>query len=139
MDIVHRILDGQVPNELGSEPKLSKDAFAEQAAAADAPVAFATSGAQTPSPFADPAYVEATSGEGLALAGLREDDVLLNLGAPMPHLSGWGARHGAEYVGAEPVNDNFQDYETVIETGDAERVTAMFAVPKMAAGKGREI
>jgi phenylacetate-coenzyme A ligase PaaK-like adenylate-forming protein len=73
------------------------------------------------------------------MAGLRPDDVVMTLGAPLKGISGWASRSGSRKLGAEVLNRSFNDYEKVIDWREANDVTAIFATPLVAKSIGEKI
>lgn len=132
MEPVERVRQEQLPNTLSDEPILEPEEFARRARDVDASMTFATSRSGRPAPVADPDHIARIVGDMERLMGMDEDDGLLNLGAPRPHLSGWVGRRGAEAIGAAVYNDHYEDYHRVIEGGHAGEMTAIGSVPTVA-------
>lgn len=136
---VSDIADAQLANTLTDEAVLTPAAFAERASSANAPHQFSTTRSGMPSVFASLDHVFRMCADALAVMGVGEEDVVLNLNAPRPHLSGVAARGGANTLGATVKNDHFEDYERVIEAGYASDVTVMTSIPSMATDLADEI
>jgi phenylacetate-coenzyme A ligase PaaK-like adenylate-forming protein len=77
--------------------------------------------------------------QAFELAGLRPDDVVMTLAAPLNGISGWASRSGSRELGAEVLNRSFKDYTHIIEWQEAAEVTALFATPLVAQSIGEEI
>ncbi|WP_135823568.1 AMP-binding protein [Halorussus ruber] len=63
------------------------------------------------------------------LLGLTDDDAILNLGAPEPHISGLLLEIAAMEAGVSTYNRSLADYERVIEAGHAEEITVVIGQP----------
>lgn len=72
-------------------------------------------------------------GDMFRTAGLTEDDVVLNLGAPADshHQSGWGLKHGSEAIGATVINTSVDDFDTPAVREQWDDVTAVISLPRM--------
>ncbi|MFB6229355.1 MAG: GH3 auxin-responsive promoter family protein [Halobacteriales archaeon] len=141
MDLLNRIREEQIENTLDASVQPSDSVFED--AADDVPdgMVFETSGSSgSPKriPYGDIERVVGPIAECLGLAGF-EDEVILNLGAPRPHPTGWGLREAAPRLDSRATNGHFKDYRTVIENGSAENVTAVFGVPSVTEAIGAEI
>lgn len=72
-------------------------------------------------------------------AGMKEDDYLLNLGAPLSSISAWAARSAAIGIGASVLNRSFSDYQKVIEWRNNDKASVLLATPLVAYSIGNEI
>lgn len=75
----------------------------------------------------------------LRIAGLTEDDGVMNLFAPTPHISGWGYSVGAQQTGATVYNTDFTDFETILEQGNEAAITVVAATPSVGRSVGERI
>lgn len=141
MDLLTRIRDEQLENTLDAPVQSSSGVFDDAPTEIKDGMMFETSGSSGSAkriPYGDVERVIGPIAECLGLAGF-EDKVVLNLGAPRPHPTGWGLREAAPRLGGRAANEHFKDYRTVIENGSAEQVTAVFGVPSVTEAVGAEI
>ena len=139
MDVRQRIASEQLVNSLSDEPVMGAEEFIRQSRTDEAALTFATSRSGKQSSYAGPDEITQPCVDAISLMGVEETDGLLNLGAPEPHLSGWGAKHSTEALGASVYNDHFDDYTRVIEDGHRHEITAMFSIPSIGTIRGEEI
>lgn len=139
MTIIERIKREQLINTLTDEPVMTPVDFISASKAIDARFWFTTSRSEKRSPFNDLEHLGSMCADSLALLGVEPGATMLNLLAPEPHLSAFAANTGASYLGVKTLNETFEDYHHVIETGQATEVDAMVAVPSLAVAKAREI
>ncbi len=141
MDLLTRISDEQLENTLDAPVQSSGGVFDDAPTEVEDGMVFETSGSSGSAkriPYGDVERVIGPIAECLGLAGF-EDEVVLNLGAPRPHPTGWGLQEAAPRLGGRAANGHFKDYRTVIENGSAEQVTAVFGVPSVTEAVGAEI
>lgn len=131
---------------VAGDPILTADELEARAESIDVDDAmvFETSGTQGTAkriPYAYSQLPEQRSHEARAfeLAGMRRDDVVMTLGAPLAAISGWASRSGSRALGAEVLNRSFDDYRQVIEWRETDDVTIVFATPLVALSIGEEI
>lgn len=139
MEPLERITATQLPNTLGDEPPMSQTEYTEAAKRASEPLSFATSQSGVPAPFSDPRLIQRIVADSFRLAGMTSSDGQLNAAAPHPHLSGWAANLGAADIGATILNDDFSDWQTVIEEGRAGEATVIASLPSKALDVGQEV
>lgn len=136
---LQEILDKQIPNSLDTEPIVTKEELTnhtEQKNVEESEILAETSTGS--GKVALPVeYLDQIVCNALRTLGIDEDDVILNLGAPQPHLSGIGIKRGGEAVGAEVLTDHSGEVEDIIERSN--EVTTVFSLPGMAKAKGKEI
>lgn len=77
----------------------------------------------------------------LRTVGLDEDDVLfsLNPGPERQHMASWLAMETMEQVGGSTANDGIRDWETALEPGTRETVTAVMSSPAILTDIGNRI
>jgi phenylacetate-coenzyme A ligase PaaK-like adenylate-forming protein len=141
MDLLTRIRREQLENGLGGAPRTSEEVLASADYDVGDGMVFETSGRSGEAkriPCAKPDHVLGLIEDALVLAGF-EGDVAINLGAPLPHPTGWGFREAMERVGGRAVNDHFKDFQTVLEDGSPAEVTAIFGVPNVVRAVGEEL
>ncbi len=75
------------------------------------------------------------------LAGLDEDDVVLNLGAPPAsnHQSGWGITHGSRTAGATVINESIEDFMEPSVRDRWDEVTTVMSLPRMLPSLGDRV
>jgi len=140
MDLLTRIREEQLENTLAG-PVTSDEVFEGAPEEIEGGMVFETSGRSGEPkriPYADVEHVLGPISESLRLAGFS-GHVALNLGAPLPHPTGWGLREAMERLGGRAANDHFRDVGTALEDGSPGEVTAVFGVPSVAEAVGREI
>lgn len=142
MSIANRIQDilsNQLPNHLEDQPVVTKGELTnrtEQNPVGDAEILTETSTGS--GKVALPAaYLDRVTRGAFRTLGVTEDDVILNLGAPQPHLSGIGMKRGGEALGAEVLTDHAGELEDIVER--SHEVTTVISLPGMAKAKGQEI
>lgn len=146
MDIVDKILDGEIPPGAADGSVMGSEELRQQVDEKDLDDLFVV---QTSGSGGDPKQVPFTYSEldrqrdipadGFKLGGLKEHHTVLDLGAPLPHFSGWVIREGSRRAGAEAINRTFQDYPDVIEWREAPEVDAVITLPQVAVSVGEEI
>ncbi|AUX09406.1 phenylacetate-CoA ligase [Halalkaliarchaeum desulfuricum] len=139
MEHVQRIAATQLPNTLGDVPVMTKEEFARVARESDAPLRFATSKSGVPAPWAGIDHVARICADALRVAGVTDEAVHLNLGAPPPHSSGWSANLGFAELGATSLNRSFDYWERPIEEGVAETATVLSSIPGKAIDVAAEV
>lgn len=141
MDVLTKITEEQLENTVQGPVQTPEEALADAPADIEDGMLFETSGS-TGSPKQVPCrntdHVVESMAEAFSLAGL-EDDVILSLGAPLPHISAWGFRQAIDRLGGRSANDHFRDYQTVIEDGAASEVTAVITAPSVGQAIGNQI
>ncbi len=89
----------------------------------------------------DQQQIAEAMGKTFRLAGLDEDDVVLNLGAPPEtnHQSGWGITRGSEAVGAVVINDSIADFMDDDVRDRWDEVTTVMSLPRMLPALGERV
>ncbi len=90
----------------------------------------------------DDQYMQAErTAKAFRMAGMTEEDGLLNLGAPMDdnHISGWIYEVGAKALDATVYNSSAEDVWKVFEQGDPEEITAVACPPLVMQEEGKKI
>lgn len=82
-------------------------------------------------------YLRSIGEKVLNTSGVDENDVILNLGAPKPHLSGTAFRLAGEEIGAEVLTDHAGELEGIMERSD--EVTTVASLPGMVKSTGQKI
>jgi phenylacetate-coenzyme A ligase PaaK-like adenylate-forming protein len=152
MEIVDEVLEHQVENDIGDvKPTKTLHTLDAEEVSEKNYISFATSGTSTGEPTWSPVLKEnqghyrEVNGEILSLAGVDTDDVALNLGAPLPHVSGWAVHEGMSESASGTANSSYEDFfdiddelENILET-DPDEVTTMVTLPRVALGAGESI
>lgn len=150
MDRIEEILtSGQPPADVSNAPILTPQQLEAFTAGKpfDEAIVFETSGSmgrpkRIPYSKHSQDIQQKRQGEVFRRGGLIEDDVILNLGAPLePHhsQSAWIIERGANALGATVANSSYEDYESVIETGHSQRVTVVCGQPQAMRAIGQRI
>lgn len=139
MEPIERIAAEAIDIDLDDRPIMTTADFARQADAVSAPYAFATSRSGTTAPYADTDWINRNCGDALRLLGARDDDVVANLLAPPPHLSGFAAECGVSHLGVQSLSSSFEAVEDLIATGEAAAATAVLSIPSKALALADEI
>ena len=139
MEIISRIARNQLPNHLGDHPVTPPATLYLEAANVEAPHWFATSRSRNAVPYADAEHIGRICADAMRVMGFDSDDVLLNMNAPEPHLSGFAGRQAVAALGATSYNDHFDDYHRVFETEREGDVTAVSSIPSKAIELAEEI
>lgn len=141
MDLLTKIRENQIENTLNAPVQTPEEVLASVPDEVEGGMVFETSG-RSGSPKRIPCttleHVLGLAEDALRLAGF-EGDVALDLGAPLPHPTGWGLREVMPRLGGRAVNEHFNDFGTVIEDGSSSEVTALFGVPNVARAIGEAI
>lgn len=142
MDVYTKIRDEQLENTVTGPVQSPEDTLADVRTDVEDGMVFETSGS-TGSPKQIPCrntddVIESLQ-DALCLVDVDEDDVFLNFGAPLPHISGWGLRKAMARIGGESANRHFREYETTIEDGMASEVTALITAPSVGRSIGAQI
>jgi phenylacetate-coenzyme A ligase PaaK-like adenylate-forming protein len=141
MDVLTKIREEQLENTISGPVQTPGEALSDSPTSLEEGMVFETTGS-TGSPKQIPCrntdHVIGSMVEAFSLAGI-EDDVILNLGAPLPHISAWGFRQAIDRLGGRSANQHFRDYQAVIEDGSASEVTTLIAAPSIARAIGGRI
>lgn len=110
----------------------------------DDELCFQTSGSTgTPKRIPYGAYelidIARTAATGFQLAGLTEDDGIMNLGAPTPHISAWMLDCSAKLLGARTYNTDVSDFEEILKRGDEAAITVVGSTPSVIRTLGRRL
>ncbi|MGM0591751.1 MAG: AMP-binding protein [Halobacteriota archaeon] len=142
MDVLKKIREEQLENAIHEPVQTPEEALADAPSDLQDGMVFETSGS-TGSPKQIPCRntddVIESIRDALCLVDVDDDDVFLNLCAPLQHISSWGFRKAIERIGGESANRHFRDYETVIEDGVASEVTGLITAPNVGRAIGAEI
>lgn len=152
LNLITEIQENQIKNDLGSvNASRNLHSLGDDEIAEEKQTIFATSGTSTGESTRSPVmnynldYYRRMNGKIYSLAGVEEDDVALNLGAPMPHISGWAIREGMREAASGVANSSYEDFyeiegtlEEILEVNKKE-VTAMVSMPRVALGAGKSI
>jgi phenylacetate-coenzyme A ligase PaaK-like adenylate-forming protein len=152
MEIIEEILEDQVENDTGDvEPTETFHSLDEEEVSKEKYTSLATSGTSTGEPTWSPVMKEnrehyrEVNGEIFSLAGADTDDVALNLGAPLPHVSGWAIHEGMSRAASGTANSSYEDLfeidddlENILETAPKD-VKTMVSLPRVALGTGESI
>lgn len=148
---VRRILEEQLPNDLGSQqPSSTLHTLSVSDIPKNEHLVFSTSGStgdeKTNAPLKrdNLERYHDLNAEAFSLAGINEDDVALNLGAPLPHASGWAIEVGMKRAGAGTANECYEDFFGSIDIDKSlmfspEEVTSIITLPRVALRAGKSL
>lgn len=152
MQVISDILENQLENDLGDvQTKKTLHNLDEEEVSKDENLTFATSGTSTGEPTRSPIsrenveHYKQVNEQVFSLAGIDQEDVSLNLGAPLPHISGWAIREGMNKAASGTANSSYKDFFEIEEGPndildvDPRDITAMVSLPRVALGAGESI
>jgi phenylacetate-coenzyme A ligase PaaK-like adenylate-forming protein len=148
---IKKTIEEQLPNNLeNQEPDSTLHDVSITALPNEEYLVFATSGttggAKTRIPMRKDNldHYKNLNAEAVSIAGIGQGDTALNLGAPLPHISGWVIDVGMERASSGTANDSYEDvfgernFENVLQC-PPEEVTSVITLPRVALRTGESI
>lgn len=152
MDEIEQMLENKLENTLDSDTSVSHELeIDEEAKELTDTIVGLTGGTSDPDNPDEVVYTGNDQDKGarsaakcLRVMKMGPEDGLINQGAPFPHLSALAFKKGAEYIGAEVLNDDFGDFVEFNENFDqllerSEEATRLIGLPSVSIALGRKM
>jgi phenylacetate-coenzyme A ligase PaaK-like adenylate-forming protein len=150
METINRILENQVENSIENvEPSGTLHNLSDEDLESGDHLMVATSGTtgeSTKAPIKEDnlEHYREVNAEAFELAGVEDNDIGLNVGAPLPHLSGWAIEEGMDIAGSGTANDSYKDLFGSLNLDEnlqvpPKRVTSLIALPRVALRAGENL